>query len=110
NGDSILQPYPSVSCYHSSDYLSLKPFFILMLIIILLFPFILMSRLLWLNRTPHYTLFKNSEIKFIYGPLHEAYVKELYYWEIWVLIRRLVVSFVAQIVEPLNLPLKFTVM
>jgi hypothetical protein len=68
---------------------------------------VLFARLYALNRGKC-RVFTDPEIRFVYGSLHEAYPRHYYFFENWILVRRLVVAGVAQIVDPLNLPMKFT--
>jgi hypothetical protein len=63
NGESFLKAYPSVSCTQNSEYLMLRPLFILLLIIVVLMPVALYVRLRYLN---HYgLLYGDPEIQFV---------------------------------------------
>ncbi len=106
NNDRVMQQYPSISCDHNSEYLRLLPLFVILLILVCGLPVMLFARLWWLNRRN--VLFHNDEIKFVYGPMIEAYPTDLYYWENWSLVRRLTIAAVAQVVSPLDLAIKFT--
>ncbi len=53
-------------------------------------------------------LFDEPDTKFVYGAMTEAYPRKIYYFECWVLIRRLVIAIVAVLAYPEDLPSKFT--
>ncbi len=63
------------------------------LILVVGLPIILFARLYQLHKRD--VLFKESEIKFVYGAMTEAYPMQNFYWECWVLVRRLVIAAVA---------------
>jgi hypothetical protein len=78
-GDELLAAYPDVSCLHDPQYLSLLPFFVVMLMVVIALPALLFARLWWLNRSKQ--LFDDAETRFIYGAMTEAYPRNIYAWE-----------------------------
>jgi hypothetical protein len=83
--DSVIALYPAVSCTSDSTYLALRPLFFILLILVVALPLLLFLRLYQLTRKGsggkgRALLWSDAEVCFVYGPMHEAYPRNLYYW------------------------------
>ncbi len=97
--------YPSISTTDSL-YLSLRPLFIVLLVLFVALPLILALILYRLKTT---ALLKGSaRLRLVFGSMTECYSKSLYFWECTVLVRRLVVSVVAILAYSGDNAAKFT--
>jgi hypothetical protein len=63
----MFQAHPAVSCVNDSEYLALRPLFIILLMLTVALPLILFARLYWLMHRDH--LYKDKDIKFVYGAM-----------------------------------------
>ncbi len=86
--------FPSVDCEHDPAYLALRPLFGVMMVACLALPLVLFFRLLHLRKSGALAL---GDIKLVYGPLLDGYTPDRFYWECWVLVRRLIIAVVAML-------------
>ncbi len=106
--DSVIQVYPAISCRSDSQYLALRPFFIVLLVFVVAMPIVVFARLYNLkSRGLLYDRITGNRI--VYGAWCETYHARMYYYEAFVLVRRLIVASVVLAPQfTTNAQLRFT--
>lgn len=92
---SVLASYPSIRCDSVAndgdrEYHSLKALFIVLLILLVTLPLILFTRMYVLHRSG--LLFGSTDIKSVYAVVIGQYKPAYYYFECFVLLRRLIIA------------------